>query len=290
MAAGGNPCYPFGVFPYFDIGPVRFEPYGFLVVLGTTLGILWLWRQRERLHAPDETPADFWILVYAVVLGGLIGGKAGYILVEWTWFRSNPLLILLDWRSGWVFWFAVAGSVAAGKLYQLRHNRGRENRRAYLPIADYIVTALPMGHWLGRLGCFFQGCCHGRPTDLPWAVTFTHPASNVADDLMGVPLHPTQLYEAAGELALAAFLYFVVIRGVEKGKYRYGTAFFAYLGLYGVMRFSIECLRGDDRGDFLSGALSPSQWLSLLAAAIAAAALVRRGIREPDPDGRSIYL
>jgi phosphatidylglycerol:prolipoprotein diacylglycerol transferase len=278
------------MFPYFDIGPVRFEPYGFLVVLGTTLGILWLWKKRESLRAPDETPAMFWGLVYAVVIGGLIGGKLGYILVEWSWFRSDPWLVLLDWRSGWVFWFAVLGSIAAGRVYQLRHNRNREKKRAYLPIADYIVTALPMGHWIGRLGCFSQGCCHGSPTSLPWAVSFSHPACNVPDELLGVPLHPTQLYESAAELALAAFLYLVVIRGIEDGRYRYGTAFFSFLGLYGLMRFSMEFLRGDDRGAMLSGILSPSQWISLAVVAAAAWAFAKRGIRENDPAGRSIYL
>ena len=276
--------------PFIHLGSMRLEPYGILIVLGTTLGMLWLWYRRGDLHAPEETPGQFWTLIYVIILGGVVGGKLGYIIVEWAWFRQEPLLLLLDWRTGWVFWFSVLGSIVAGWVYQQIHNRSQEKKRAYLPIADYIVAALPLGHWLGRLGCFSQGCCHGRPTSFPWGVTFTHPACSVQENLLGVPLHPTQLYESGAELLLAAVLIFHVLPAIEKGIYRYGTAFYGFLASYAVIRFTIEFFRGDDRGSFLAAALSPSQWVSLFVITVSAAALLRRGIREPDPDGRSIYL
>jgi len=276
--------------PYINLGFMRLEPYGFLIVLGTTLGILWLWKKREFAVAPGETIGQFWTLVYVIVFGGIIGGKLGYILVEWSWFTRDPWLVLLDWRSGWVFWFSVLGSIIAGWFYQQWHNRDKKNKRAYLPIADYIVTALPIGHWIGRLACLAQGCCHGRPTDLPWGIVFTHPASSVPDRWLGVALHPTQIYESGAELALACFLFFYLIPGIEKARYRYGTAFFTFLGSYGALRFTIEFFRGDDRGAFLAAALSPSQWVSLFVVGVAAASLYKRGVREENPDGRSIYL
>ncbi len=276
--------------PYINLGFMRFEPYGFLVVFGTTLGILWLWIRRKDVVAPEETPSDFWCLVYAVVFGAVVGGKFGYILVEWSWFRQDPWHVLLNYRSGWVFWFAVLGSIFSGWVYQQWHNRNREKKRAYLPVADYIVTALPLGHWIGRLGCLAQGCCHGRPTDLPWGITFTHPACNVAEPLLGVALHPTQLYESGAELALALFLVFHVIPGIEKTRYRYGTAFFTFLGSYGMIRFMIEFFRGDDRGAFLAATLSPSQWISLFVIVMALGTLWRRGTMELDAERRSIYL
>lgn len=290
MAPERKACYSFGMLPYIDIGGLRVEPYGLLIVLGTTLGILWLWHKRDYARAPEETAAQFWLLVYVIVFGGVVGGKLGYILVEWEWFLADPLRVLLDWRSGWVFWFSVLGSILAGYLFQQWHNRGLEKKRAYLPVADYIVAALPLGHWLGRLACFAQGCCHGRPTELPWGVVFTHPACNVPDRLLGVALHPTQLYESAAELSLAAFLILRVIPMIERGRWRYGTGFFTFLAAYGALRFTVEFFRGDDRGALLGAGLSPSQWVSLFAAAAATAALLRRGLREPDPGGRSIYL
>ena len=161
--------------------------------------------------------------------------------------------------------------------------------RAYLPVADYFGTALSLGHVIGRIGCWTEGCCHGRSTGLPWGVAFMDPASSVPKHLLGVPLHPTQLYEAFGEAVAAAYLIIRVLPGIRAGQYRYGTAFLGYIFYYSIMRFLIECLRGDDRGVLLSSALSPSQWVSLAAGLAAAWAFKVRGVLETDPATRTIY-
>jgi phosphatidylglycerol:prolipoprotein diacylglycerol transferase len=95
-------------------------------------------------------------------------------------------------------------------------------------------------HIFGRLGCFLAGCCHGRPTTWPWGIAFTDPRSQVFAGWLGVPLHPTQLIEAAGDAVIAFFLYKLFRR--EGGSGRVAAAFF---GLYGLLRFSVEFLRGD---------------------------------------------
>ena len=98
---------------------------------------------------------------------------------------------------------------------------------------------------VGRLGCFMAGCCYGKPTQVAWAVTFTDPAAalNVGTPL-GVPLHPTQLYES-----LAGLVILVVLLATERrGKPYPGRTFWQFVLLYGVSRFVIEFFRGDDRG------------------------------------------
>ncbi|MDE2511472.1 MAG: prolipoprotein diacylglyceryl transferase, partial [Elusimicrobia bacterium] len=114
-------------------------------------------------------------------------------------------------------------------------------------------------------------------------------ACSVMDSLKGIPLHPTQLYEAFGEALAAAFLIYVVLPGIRAGKYRYGTAFYGYLLYYSFLRFLGECFRGDDRGVFLSPILSPSQWTSVFSAIVVGVILWKRGVIERDPAGRSLF-
>jgi phosphatidylglycerol:prolipoprotein diacylglycerol transferase len=130
------------------------------------------------------------------------------------------------------------------------------------------------------MGCFFAGCCFGRPTTVPWAVTFLSDfaAQNVGT-LTGVPLHPTQLYEAGAELMILGTLLALERR---TGRSFPGRTFWTYILLYGISRFIIEFYRGDPRG--MVGPLSTSQFVSLLIVPLAAVMLVvlaRRGRPEP---------
>ncbi len=118
-------------------------------------------------------------------------------------------------------------------------------------LADHAFWMIPAWHVPGRLGCFLAGCCHGRPTDVPWAVVFTDPAAMVPRRLLGVPLHPTQLYEAAAEGLIALALYPLLAK-------KPGTVTAAYFMAYGVLRFILEYYRGDGVG---AGPLSAGQLL-----------------------------
>jgi phosphatidylglycerol:prolipoprotein diacylglycerol transferase len=124
-----------------------------------------------------------------------------------------------------------------------------------------MAPGIALGHVIGRFGCLMAGCCYGRPTSVPWAVTFTNPAAamNVGTPL-GVPLHPTQLYDAGAELIILAALLLTERRGHKFP----GRTFWLYLLLYAISRFIIEFYRGDDRG-MVFNALSTSQ---VVAAAI----------------------
>ena len=123
-----------------------------------------------------------------------------------------------------------------------------------------VIPGLVLGHAFGRMGCFFGGCCFGGVTDGPFGVVF--PAGSVAaqtypgENGASLPLYPTQLFEACFEFLL--FLFMVIFRK-KFTKYNLGI----YAVAYGVFRFLIEFLRGDDRGS-LAGALSPSQWTSIV--------------------------
>jgi phosphatidylglycerol:prolipoprotein diacylglycerol transferase len=259
--------------------------YSVLTALGYLTGIVWL---RTQVKNMKGTPALFYSLVATLLFGALAGAKLGFFLVERKAFAADPWAMLREWNTGWVFWSGFLLACLMGGVYQVWHNK--HNRpRLYLPVADYFGAALAMGHVIGRLGCWAEGCCHGRPTGLPWGSVFTSRASSVPPNLLGVLLHPTQLYEAFGEAVAAAVLIVWVMPKIRAGKYKYGTAFLGYIVYYSILRFLIECLRGDDRGLFLSTALSPSQWVSLAAGSAAAWALKVRGAIELSPKTRTIY-
>jgi len=134
---------------------------------------------------------------------------------------------------------------------------------------DVFAPGIALGHVVGRFGCFFAGCCYGKPTTKPWGITFTNTFAhdNVGTPL-GMPLHPTQLYEAGAELLILA----VLLYSERKGRPFAGRTFWLYMLLYAISRFIIEFFRGDERGTVFM--FSTSQFISLLLAPLAVAMLV----------------
>jgi phosphatidylglycerol:prolipoprotein diacylglycerol transferase len=120
---------------------------------------------------------------------------------------------------------------------------------------------------VARWGCFFSGCCWGKPTDLPWAVTYPPLARQLHAGLPAVPVHPTQIYLSLNSLAI--FLILVVI---YRGKRFHGQIIMTYLMLYSVSRFFIEFVRGDaGRGFVFGGLLSTSQFIGIILLVVAVA-------------------
>lgn len=146
------------------------------------------------------------------------------------------------WHGGLAYYGGFLLAVPVGLWF------ARRRRLGVWRIADLVAPFIALGLFFGRMGCFLNGCCFGSECDLPWAVRFPGQAQAV---------HPTQLYEAAAALAIAALLYAVV----RPRKRAHGQVFAALLVLYGVARFLLEYVRADDRGIYFG--LSTSQWISL---------------------------
>jgi len=179
------------------------------------------------------------------------------------------------WAGGLTYYGGFLGaSLAAWFLL-------RRDKFPFWKAADMAGFAVPLGLAFGRMGCLLAGCCFGARSDLPWALSFPgrSPASEAqwkAHELASKyawshPVHPTQIYESAASLAIAAVCLFVV-----HPRKRYdGQVFATFLVLYAVARYLIEILRRDDRGG--AAGLSTSQLIGLgLVAAGAAVHLARR--------------
>jgi phosphatidylglycerol:prolipoprotein diacylglycerol transferase len=187
-----------------------------------------------------------------IIISALVGAKFLLLIVEGQIRlehrrRDEPA------RSGGVFYGGLIAAVVVALWYLRRH------RMPMWTTTDVFAPGIALGHVIGRMGCLFAGCCFGRPTDLPWAITFhdRYAAENVGTPL-NIPLHPTQLYEAGAELLILGFLLLLE----RRGRAFPGRTFWSYMLFYGVSRFIIEFYRGDSRG--MIGALSTSQFVSVL--------------------------
>ena len=237
----------------FHIGNFSLPTYGFLVSLGVLLG-LWISVRNSQKQGID--PDNAWNLGILVVLAGIIGAKVLLIVNDWGYYTSHPreIFSLGTLQAGGVFSGGLIAALAASVWYMRRH------RMPLLGTCDAFAPGLALGHAIGRVGCFAAGCCYGKPTNAFWGVTFTNP---LAEYWVGTPLHkslePTQLFEAAVELANFFFLTWLFTR-----KKFDGQVIAAYLFLYGIARFFLEFLRDDPgRGEVFGGIMSGTQLIAI---------------------------
>src|SRR3982075_2459541 len=182
----------------FELGPVTVYTYGVLLAAAYLFGLkLAMVRAKHRgLDANRVLDLGIYIIISA-----LIGAKLLLLITDFRTFSANPRELLTLARSGGVFYGGLILAVIVALWYI---------RRVGLPLwttCDVFAPGVALGHVVGRFGCFFAGCCYGRPTTVPWAITYTDPfaAENVGPPLI-VPLHPTQLYEAGAEAIILGVL------------------------------------------------------------------------------------
>ena len=251
----------------FRIGSFPINTYGVFLALAFLCAILITVKLGQRDGLPRERLYDLslWML-----LASLIGSKILMLFTE-PEYRDRPLQLLsLDFlRSGGVFYGGLLGAIIAGYLLMKRY------RLPWWKTADACAPGIAIGNFFGRQGCFAAGCCWGKPTSLPWGVKF----SELGHEITGVPidqhLHPTQLYES-----FAMLLVFFFLLWLHKRRRFSGQVILAYALLYSIVRFAIEFVRDDPRGDILGlttlTGLSTSQMISLVVGVTALILLIAR--------------
>jgi phosphatidylglycerol---prolipoprotein diacylglyceryl transferase len=218
----------------FHFGSITIYTYGVLVAIGVVLGLLYA--RRQAAHAGLD-PEKVWNMGIYCILMALLLAKVWLVLGEWSYYGAHPREILsaATFQSGGTFYGGVVGAILTIVLYSYFQ------KMPLLAVLDTFAAALPLGHAIGRLGCFAAGCCYGKPTSMPWGVSFTNPAAaQVAGTPLDVHLHPTQLYESAAE-----FLNFAILVWLGKRQTFRGQMLGTYFLLYGAERGTIEFFRGD---------------------------------------------
>ena len=235
----------------FQLGHFHVYAYGFFVVLGfcvaPVLSVLKI--RKSGIRLPLENVAD---LFFYTVLSAFLGSRILFVLINFDVYRQHPLQMFKIWEGGLVFYGGLVPAAIVAFAYMRWH------RLPTWKLADLISPLIALGLSFGRIGCFFAGCCYGRESILPWAVTFRNPDSLAR---LNVPLHPTQLYDAVNGLTIFFFLSWM-----SKRKTFDGQIFWLFVLLYAITRFFIEIFRGDPRGFLFREALSTSQGIGILLA------------------------
>lgn len=223
-----------------DFGVFRIYSYGLFIALGFAAAVFLSVYRAHKENLNPEAVID--IAIYAII-GGVIGARLSYVVYYWDYFSSNPISALYLWEGGLTsFGGFIGGGLAASLFVYLR-------RLNWLKVADVVAYGLPVGIAIGRIGCFFNGCCYGIETNCPIGVVFP-----VLGD--GVAHLPTQIFESIYSLVI-----FAVIAAVASRPHKQGDLFFLFTGLYGFFRFLNEFVRVNP--DLVFG-LSGSQLMSIM--------------------------
>lgn len=232
----------------FRIGPISIYSYGVMMAMAFLVGIYMATRQARRMGVKPEIILD--LSVY-IILGALVGAKLFYILLNLKEYIAHPLLIITSIRGGMVFYGGLLGAILASAWYLKR------KRMPFWGVFDICAPSISLGQAIGRVGCFLNGCCYGRLSGLPWAVTFPH---------LPYARHPVQIYSA-----IACLFIFGTLLTISRHKRFGGEVFWFYVCLYSATRFGLEFFRGDPRGYVFFGFFS---WAQLTGAIIFPLALI----------------
>ena len=277
--------------------PIIFEMPSWVPFLGgepvTSFGVMMLlsfltggYLLRAEMRRMGEDPEKAWDLVFMAVIGGIVGAKGYYVLLNWQRLLEDPLGLIFS-RGGLVWYggFIVATALVVWEI-----------RRQKLPLpkmADATAPALALAYAVGRVGCFLVGDDWGRPTGAWYGVRFPQGAPPTRVDIIEqefgiavdpalveeygqiVPVHPTQLYE----VGMSTLIFFVLWR-IRRHEHRPGWLFMLWLILAGLERFLVEFVRAKD--DRFLGALTLAQVLSLAIVAIGIAGMMRARRAGPD--------
>jgi phosphatidylglycerol:prolipoprotein diacylglycerol transferase len=240
-----------------QLGSFTLHWYGVLVAAGFLAGIWTASRRSPRagIHSERIMDAGPWIVV-----GAIVGARLLYVVSYWQRdFAQAPWWeVFMVHHGGLVFYGGLLGAVCSTVFFA---------RRKGVPLwslADVLAPSIALGHAFGRIGCLMNGCCFGRVCDLPWAIHY--PAGH---ETQGAGVHPSQIYEAALNLALYAGLAWLF----RHRKFE-GQVFAIYLIAYAFVRSAVEMFRGD-YPSYTLGFITPAHWVSLGLLAVGALMLAK---------------
>ncbi len=225
------------------IGNFKIYSYGVLVFLGVWISYTFI-RNLAKKEGLDLKIVES-LAIWSIFLG-LLGGRILFILINFKDFWASPFTYIFS-RAG----FAFQGGILLGiiGLYIMC----KKKKLNFLQFVDIFSIGVVLGHSIGRIGCFLNGCCYGKPSE-KFGILF-HPNSPAG--VLGIKVIPTQLISS-----FFLFIIFLMLLRIYKKRRFLGQVFFSYFLFYGFFRFFIEFLRGDPR-PFL-GILSIFQYISIV--------------------------
>ncbi|MCK5707582.1 MAG: prolipoprotein diacylglyceryl transferase [Candidatus Aureabacteria bacterium] len=230
----------------FKILGLNIYSYGLFMAIGILTSVWIASTIGKRENLATDTVYDF---CFIIVIFALLGSRILYVIVNLKYFINNPVEVLFLNRGGFIYYGGFIGGFAAAIFYL------KKNKLPLWGMGDIICCVLPLGQAFGRLGCFLNGCCFGKPGLYHWCVQFRSglPFEHYQEF---VPIHPVQLYNAALNFIIFLVLYFIF----EDKKFN-GLIIVLYGVLYSFSRFITEFYRGDVP---LLGSFTLAQWTSII--------------------------
>ncbi|MEW6201182.1 MAG: prolipoprotein diacylglyceryl transferase [bacterium] len=225
------------------IGPLTIHSYGVMLALAFLAGILWARREARAAGMPPE-----WILdagVYVIVLS-ILFGRLLYVILDINYYLQHPSEIINIQMGGLSLHGGVAGGALGVMYFCWRRKVG------VFKFGELVIPSLALGTAIGRIGCFLNGCCHGKSSVAPWAIALPELKDG------GILRHPTQLYESLLCLLLFFFLLFM-----KRYRRKDGDLFAFYLMGYSVVRFVVEFYRAGASSVIGWIGFTYAQWLSI---------------------------
>mgnify|MGYP001199975259 CR=1 FL=1 len=211
-----------------QLGPLHLRSYGLMMAIAFVVGTFLSLREARRLSLDEDKVVN---VILITLIASVFGARMLYVLEHLAEFRREWTSVLALWQGGLTLYGGIAAGTFAGLL---------ASRRMGLPVwitADALTPALALGTMFGRVGCFLNGCCYGRPTNLPWGVVFPH-ESFAYLEFGDQPVHPSQLYNALAGLALFAF--FQLLRR----RFRVpGVMFWMFIVAFALVRIPLDWTR-----------------------------------------------
>ena len=235
--------------PGFYLGPLQIRFYGIAYVVAFVVGTWLASRHLETRGVPRTVSNDiaFWTIVF-----GLIGARLYYVVQSgWWWYLTHPLHIFAIWEGGMAFFGAIFAALIVLIVMARRHHINLWD------LLDAGVLFAAVGQPIGRLGNVMNGEILGPPSDLPWAIRYTNPASMAPH--LGVAYQPANLYEALGTLLILGALLYLRRRGVPSG-----VLGLTYLVLYPVSQLILFYWRTDYETPAILWGLKQAQLTSLV--------------------------
>jgi len=209
-------------------GLVHIRTYGLMLALAFLVGTWLGMREAKRLGLDEDRLVN---VILIVLIASVLGARALYVLEHIQEFRREWGSVIALWQGGLTLYGGVIAGTIAGLLAA---------QRLGLPmwtVADALAPSLALGTGIGRVGCFLNGCCYGRPTTLPWGVHFP-PDSFAGLEFGNAAVHPSQLYFAAAGVILFALLW-----GLRRRMTVPGVLFWTFIVLFGLVRIPLDMTR-----------------------------------------------
>ncbi|MFH1207098.1 MAG: prolipoprotein diacylglyceryl transferase [Patescibacteria group bacterium] len=240
------------------VGTFSFRWYGLLIATAVLVGLvltIYFFKKKQV----DTT--HVYNLFFLIVGFGLFGGRAGHIISEWEYYQLHASELLKIWHGGLAIHGVLFGALLAVWMY------ARWKKISFWLLIDLLVISLPLMQAIGRWGNYFNQELYGRPTSSPWGMPISPPYREPGYESYAY-FHPLFLYESVLMLVIFGLMAWLF----HKAKLRSGALAAVYFLLFAVVRFGLDFIR---LHKLMIGALSETQWLSIIIFFLAGAGLWR---------------